>query len=94
MLRRTRGANLGSLLTVRGFAPAQGLIYPIVVVVNRRSIVTLLRTFISLDSLDFAGLVVLSLEVISCTPQFFILTRYVIVARPSRAGKANPSTHG
>jgi hypothetical protein len=63
-----------------------GLIYPLVVVCNRRSLVMLMRVVVSPDSLNFTGIVVLGLEIVSSTPQFFVLTRYVACQRvePSR----------
>jgi hypothetical protein len=52
-----------------------GVAYPLAMASNRKTLLALLRAVISGDSLIFAGVFVLGLEIISSTPQFYVLTR-------------------
>ncbi len=64
---------------VSGFAGLiiNGVAYPLAMVGIRKTLLELLRAVATGDSVDFAGICVLGLEIISSTPQFYVLTRYV-----------------
>jgi hypothetical protein len=66
---------------VSGFAGLliNGVAYPLALVSNRKTLLELLRAVATGDSINFAGISVLGLEIISSTPQFYVLTRYVFV---------------
>jgi hypothetical protein len=62
-------------------AALSGFVYPVGVAATRHSVLRLMMHVyagVGGDSLDFAGVVVLILEIFSSTPQFYVLAVYVV----------------
>jgi hypothetical protein len=54
-----------------------GIFYPVVQFGLRRVVQRLIRGRVSSGSLDYAGVLVLLLEITTSAPQFYVLTTYV-----------------
>ena len=55
-----------------------GIVYPVVLFGLRRVVQRLIRGKVSSGSLDNAGVLVLLFEIITSTPQFYVLTMWVV----------------
>ncbi len=62
-----------------------GILYPVVQYGFRRVLQRLIRGRVSSGSFDYAGMIVLLLEIFTSAPQFYVLTTYVVVACAFRA---------